>query len=276
MKSVTRRAWVVGVLLTLALASCGFSSRPAATAIPVSVLATNGMYQGSGAIRAATSMAQLKALIFAPGSVLADCPRESRIRGVSCWPAVNAPSSSLLVVFLAPPANEVAPNLKATLDGNRLSLESSYPASSSSQTRATGVYEMAAVPLSSLPKAVLTVVAPPYDRAPSYGRALVDLRDPLPTPDLPTAMADLTAAIDAAFKDAQNRLTLQNTEFTVVDALGVMHWQDDALDCPRVSPTSHSLTTGYIVFLVKGGVPVSPELEYHYGAGRTHFCGYSR
>lgn len=67
------------------------------------------------------------------------------------------------------------------------------------------------------------MVAPPTDGPPWYSRAIVDLRDPLPADgDLASNVATLSAATDAAVKDAQSRLNPQNTEFMVIDALGVM------------------------------------------------------
>jgi len=125
-----------------------------------------------------------------------------------------------------------------------------------------------------LPKSVITVIAPPWDQPPLYGRALVDLRDPLPADgDLASAVATLSVAADAAVKDAQSRENFKAWDF---DAFGVMRWPDDSLGCSGVKVSDSNPVEGYVMFLVKEGLPVSRELEYHTGGGRTVFCGFSR
>jgi hypothetical protein len=137
--------------------------------------------------------------------------------------------------------------------------------------------ELAAIPLNALPKAVITVIAPPWDQPPWYGRAIIDLRDPLPAEgDVASTEATLSAATDAAIMDAQSRLKLQITDFMVIDAFGVMRWPDNSLGCPGVTPSSHLATAGYLLFLVRGGTASSRELEYHSDGSRTLFCGFSR
>jgi hypothetical protein len=267
-------AVAMGALLVVATPGCGRPNQTVGQAVPTTVLGRNGIYQGSVPTRAATSIAQLQALLSITGGSPSECARDS-VNPI-CWPDGKAPASSLLIAFSTGAVNDIVPDLTAKLDGARLTLENSYPGSGSNNARSTSVLETVAIPLSALPKAILTVVAPPYDRPPVYGRALVDLRDPLPTASPTSAVAELTNARDSAFTDARTRLHLGNTEFTIVDALGVMHWPDDALGCPGTTATTRTRTDGYVLFLVKSGVPVARELEYHSDGVKTLFCGFSR
>jgi hypothetical protein len=100
----------------------------------------------------------------------------------------------------------------------------------------------------------------------------------MPATDLQTAVADLTTALDAAAADAQVRDGKDRTQIETwaIDALGVMHWPDDSMACKGVAASNKVTTEGYILFLVKAGVPVSRELEYHSDGARTVFCGFSR
>ncbi len=272
MRFLARLGVVCAFLSMLMIGGCGGPShQTSGTDVPITVLARNGPYPGTTPVRAATSLAQLKALLFITGSVPADCPGNSASPSI-CWPDVQPPPSSLLVAFATEGVNDVVPSLTATIDGTRLTLKSSSMPSSGS-TRTTAVLEVAAVSLGSLPKAVLTVVAPPWDGPPWYGRALVDLRAPLPTSNLQSAVADLSKARDMAVSDARVRMQVQTWG---IDALGVMHWPDDSLGCPGVAATNRVTTAGYVLFLAEAGVPVSRELEYHSDGTRTLFCGFSR
>jgi hypothetical protein len=158
-----------------------------------------------------------------------------------------------------------------------LIFQQSYPNSSASVGgESAQISELVAIPLSALPKAIVSVVAPPWDGPGWYGgAALVDLRDPLPGDiDLTTTLTSLAAARDAALIDAGTRLN-SNPGHIAISRVGVLRWDDDSLGCPGVTATSHPPVTGYVLFMVGAGIPVSRELEYHIAGDHAVFCGYS-
>jgi hypothetical protein len=221
---------------------------------------------------ASTSLAQVQAMLYIAGTTPRDCS-QSRTLPV-CWPEVKTPSLSLLIALSIAGGAGSAPTLTASLAGDRLTLTQTYAQSPPGGSRATDILELAAIPLSSLPKAVLTVIEPPYDQPPRDSRAVVDIRDPLPSTstDLSTAIDELGTARDSAFKDAQSR---QGAQLWVLRALGTMRWPDGSLGCSGVHSAITTPVNGYEMFVVQGGVQTSSELEYHIGAGQTVFCGLS-
>lgn len=265
--------------LLVLMTACGGTQSPNGTQVPVTVMSTSG--PGCGIpVLATTSIVQLQALLVAFGCVIGagpPCPASAPYD--LCWPEAKPPPSSLLVALHRRGGGGPAPTLTATFGGTELTLEQTYPTSISAGGVALAPFylELAVIPLGSLPKAVISVVGlPPWGGPNAFGgAAIVDLRDPLPGDvDLGTTIDSLIAAQNAASKDAGVRLNLTNPQYAAVNRVGVRRWDDSSLGCPGVAASSQGPVSGYIFFLTQAGT-LSRELEYHTGAGRTVFCGYS-
>ncbi len=270
----TRRIGLVVVPILMSLtAGCGGAPGVSESQVPVTVLA-KGVGGNVVAVLASTSLVQLHALLYVASGARTDCAQATP--GSLCWPDVNPPASSLIVALPTWGGGGPAPSLAATLRNTRLTLQQTLPGSSAGSSLAPAVLELAAIPLKALPKAVISVVAPPWDGPVRFGgAAIVDLRDPLPRDvDLSATIVSLFAAIDTASKDAGARLNLTGPQYAGIDRVGVMRWDDDSLGCPGITASSHTPVSGYILFLTRIGAS-SRELEYHTAAGRTVFCRYS-
>lgn len=239
----------------------------------MTVLAT-GVAGDAVAVFASTSVVQLHALLYVTTQV-SDCAHPPT--GGPCWPDLKPPASSLFIALPTWGGGGPRPSLSATLSGSDLMLEQAFPATSAASSQAPAYEELAAIPLSALPKAVLSVIAPPWDGPTRFGgAAIVDLREPLPSDfDLTSTIAMLTAASETASHDAESRLSLKVPQYTAIDRVGVRRWDDNSLDCPGVVASSHVPVSGYILFMTQVGVWPSRELEYHATAGQTIFCRYS-
>ena len=264
-------ALATAAVVVLVIEACGVRPSAGGTDVPITVLDARGPYPGTVAVQASTSMAQLKAILFVTGLENSECPPGSSPPSI-CWPTVESPSDSLLIAF-SDGIETPGAVLKARLEGTQLSLVYESPAANSNVVpgaKGAALLELASVSLKSLPKAVIKVLGPPpFDRPPLYGGALVDLRGPLPTPQLSVAISDLTAAGIAAAQDAKSRF---NTEEWIIHGFGVMDWRDDGMDCARPSSGGHSPTSGYVLFLAEYKGPRTHDPEYHSNGTRTVFC----
>jgi hypothetical protein len=256
--------------LVALISGCG-GPRNAETDIPVTVLATN-VTGNVLAVAASTTLVQLHALLYLATDV-PDCARPPT--GATCWPDLKPPRSSLIVAL--PIFGGVTPSVKATLGGARLTLVQPIPKAVGGVMQPLSPLGLVAIPLNALPKAVLTLVAPPWDGPDRFGgAAIVDLRDPLPNEtDLKSTIAFLTAASVVAFRDAESRLNLKVPQYSGINRVGVRHWDDNSLGCAGVPASRHDLVSGYIFFVAPVGSGPARELEYHVAAERTLFCGYS-
>jgi hypothetical protein len=263
---------------SIALVLCVACGRPSETSsasptlVPTTIVLTGGPGK-TAPVFASTSFPELKALFLNTGP--SSCPNPPADQ-VSCWPNASVPASSLYVILPSLGGFGSKPGLIATLIGSTLKLDQPLPSPAPAPPvmRSASVSELIAIPLRDLPAKPISVIAPPWDGSTWHGgAALEDLRYPsVEVANLSSLVSQLNAARNLAAGDASRRLAVGVAGFVVIDRVGVAVWNDDSLSCPGVLATVHTRVAGYIFFFVQGGVPTSPEIEYHVAGPRVVFC----
>jgi hypothetical protein len=267
---------IAGLVMTASVVACGSPTDVKVVTVPTTVV----LYGGPGKdvpVFAAASITQLKALFLVAAP--SNCPLPPADQ-LSCWPQTSQtslPPSSLYIILPTPGGFGPRPRLVASIGGATLTLTQVVPPSSPGPIvmHAPPVSELVAIPLRDLPPVELSVVAPPWDGPGRYGgAALVDLQHaPQAGLDLASLVSQLVVAEYSAAADASRRLAVGQAGFVEVDRVGIAQWADNSLNCPGIPATAHTPVQGYILFLAQGGVPASPELEYHVTGTRAIYCG---
>jgi hypothetical protein len=254
---------------------------------------------------ASTFLSEIRALTFVSDSaaaVAADPLDQLHIDiDPGAWKDVTVPDSSLLIaIFHAGTSGCPRADIsRLALSGTTLTvrLQNRQPPCRPHDD-SPNVSTLLAVPLKSLPSAVLTLKVdhPPVDENsnaayPVDNWTVVDLRVPAPQPLNPMTRAkEGVAAVGAAALDILKRthrlgtnkacgpcVTSGNDWYLV--GLGVESWADTGLGCPIAGekPVQKAIS-GYVVILahrdLNGNSPIAVDgtFEYHVGGGRALYC----
>jgi len=286
--------------LVFVCASCG-PLPEAGTAVPNQVLGNGGP---SAAIVASTFLSDIRALTFVAGiapSVAADPIDQPHIDvDFQAWKNVTVPDSSLLIAISRAGTSGClhADITRVALTGTTLTIRLQNHQPPCLPHDYENPSSLLAVPLKSLPSAVLTlkVEHPPVDASnnaayPVDNWTVVDLRTPTPrAPDPTTRAKEGVAAVGAAAMDILKRMhrlgtnkacgpcvTSGNQWYLV--GLGVESWADTGLGCPIAGeqPVQKEISC-YVVILahrdLSGNSPIAVDgtFEYHVGGGRAVYC----
>ena len=253
---------LVGMVAS-ALAGCGSQANPGPTAPPgtplkITILSNEGpLGIGPPNLVAATSVAELEALLRATGSV--------RFRNPDGWNAFAGHSDRVFVAMTVGFCVHLA-SVTATRDsrsGIVLITEQieGKCAPGAGAAAIPGVY-LAEMPRGQLGSGVVTVRVNN-----GFGRARLDLRPPTINVEPMKVTTDAREAIAAA------RSQIQLTQ-PPVHELDRMRWPDDALACqPSADAPSALSIDGYIVVVATStDVDPRPE-EFHWTRGKLVDCG---
>lgn len=238
-------------------------------------------------ILAATSVTNLCGLTVGLRDVaISEIPPPFPLSGASstyhCWGTIQPAVPSVLLAIQTD-TNCVNTNLRFALTAQTLTVAATTAALScpgpGPGAGTAAFYQpdlsLVAIPLSRLPKALLTVS---YDGPPA--QTFVDLRPPLP----PTLeVATRATEVDTAISDAARLVALssgiglpeyrdgrRNGHLPVV--LAMANWSDPGLGClDAAGPAAAASTPGYVMELADS-VGHPPVTEFHWAGGRLVWC----
>jgi hypothetical protein len=290
--------------VVLVSVGCGPLPQPG-TAVPYQLLGDANVGPSSKIV-ASTFLSDVRALTAvssAAASVAADPIDPTRVEvDFRAWKDVTVPESSLLIaIFHAGTSGCPHADIsRLALSGTTLtvSLQNRQPPCLPHDDDGTNVSTLLAVPLKSLPSAVLTVKVdhPAVDANnnasyPVDNWTVVDLRVPTPQPfNATTRVKEGVAAVGAAALDILKRthrlgtnkacgscVTSGNDWYLV--GLGVESWADTGLGCQIAGekPIQKAIS-GYLIILAHrdphGNSPIAVDgtFEYHVGGDRALYC----